>query len=108
MSEAVQLLNVQTTEESIRAVHGQFTGHITNFNEEQRKNSDENWQRADADMKPVARIPRIVWIYLQSMGISDDPEELARWLDMHPEYKRTEKHLSNTRIVHQFHDLGHK
>lgn len=88
------------------AVHGQVVGDILNFNEDQRKNSDENWQRADEDIKPVARIPRIVWTYLQTIGLDQDAEGLMLWLEKHPEWKRTEKRIANTRKTDQFMDLG--
>lgn len=88
------------------AVHGQFVGRILNFNEEQRKNSDDNWRKADEDIKPVGRIPRCVAMLWQQMGILDDAEELMKALERNPEYKRTEKHISNSRITSQFHDLA--
>ncbi|KAB0668945.1 hypothetical protein F6V30_13995 [Oryzomonas sagensis] len=88
-----ELLVYQTDGHEMFATHGQVVGRIMNFNEEQRKNSEENWNAADPDMKPVARIPRVVAIKLQQLGILEDADELGKWLERHPEYKRTEKQI---------------
>lgn len=92
MGKLVLFDHIERGEDQI-AVHGQTVGDILNFNEEQRKNSDENWQKADADLKPVARIPRATWIKLQQLGIADDADELMKFLERNPIYKRTEKRL---------------
>ena len=86
--------------------HAQCVGNILNFNEEQRKHSDANWQLADPDIKPVARIPRVVWMSLNRMGITDTEaaKELMQWLERNPQWKRTEKQLEKK--APQYFDLA--
>jgi hypothetical protein len=88
------------------ATHAQDISRIFNFCEEQRKNSDENWKLADPDIKPVARIPRVVWMALQRQGLTDTDaaKELMQWLELFPMWKRTEKTLEAK--PPQYHDLG--
>ena len=76
------------------ATHVQDTTSILAFNAEQRRNSDENWQKADEDLKAVARIPLSVWLRLEAAGIADDAKELDKWLEENPQFKRTEKQLA--------------
>ena len=77
------------------ATHAQDVSRIFNFNEEQRKHSDENWKLADPEIKPVARIPRVVWMHLTRLGITDTDAamELMQWLEKFPMWKRTEKQI---------------
>ena len=89
----MNLLDYRLVGDKQIATHGQVVGHILNFCEEERKNSDENWQRADEDIKPVGRIPRVVMMLWQQMGIMDDANELMKALERNPEWKRTNKRL---------------
>lgn len=75
------------------ATHAQFDGYIRRFNYEERKNSDENWQKADPDLKAVGRVPKAVWLLWEQQGITEDANELMKALERHPEWKRTEKQL---------------
>ena len=75
------------------AVYAQDFRDVWEFNERQRLDSADNWQKADPDIKPVARVPRVVWLLWQQQGICDDENELMRALERHPEWKRTEKRL---------------
>lgn len=75
------------------ATHGQFDGYIREFCHEQRKVSDENWQKGDPDIKAVGRVPKALWLLWEQQGITEDANELMRALERHPEFKRTEKRL---------------
>ena len=76
----------------MKVAWGQRTGNILNSNEILRKNSDENWKQ-DKDIKLVGRVPRVVWMEWERLGITADEVALEIALEMHPEYKTTEKRL---------------
>jgi hypothetical protein len=86
------------------ATHAQDCTDILEFNKNQRKDSDENWRLADEDIKPVARIPRVVWLRLQQLGIDDQAQELMKYLEANPQYKRTEKQIGEK--PKQYYDLA--
>lgn len=96
MSELVlakpKIVGITTTPEKMRVDFAQRTGTILNRNEQDRKNSDDNWKK-DEDIKLVGRVPRIVWMLWQQLGITEDENELARALERNSEYKTTEKRL---------------
>jgi aspartate oxidase len=74
------------------AEHAQDVSAVFNSNEDIRKNSDEDWNKA-GNMKLVARVPQVVWLMWESMGITDDPQELLKALERNAEWKTTEKQL---------------
>jgi len=75
------------------ATHAQFDGYIREFCHEERKNSDENWQKADEDIKAVGRVPKALWLLWEQQGITEDATELMKALERNPEFKRTNKCL---------------
>ena len=75
------------------ATHTQDITAILEFNKEQRKESDHNWRKADEDIKPVARIPKVVWMRLKQLGVDEQAQELMKFLERNPHFKRTEKRL---------------
>lgn len=78
----------------MKAVYAQEVGRILNANEEDRRNSDENWRNADEDIKKVGRIPLTTWLLWVQAGITDDPLKLLQMLERNPIYKTTEKQLA--------------
>lgn len=98
VAEKIRLLEPQLVRKYVEGdkqigVHAQRVGLILNANEEDRKNSDENWSKSDPDIKRVGCIPRTIAILWQQNGIMDDPDELMKALERNPEYKTTEKRL---------------
>lgn len=75
------------------ATHAQFDGYIRQFCHGERKNSDENWQKADPDIKAVGRVPKALWLLWEQQGITEDSDLLMKALERNPEFKRTEKRL---------------
>lgn len=90
-----QLVGVQRGDGVIAGHYSQRVGEILNANEEDRINSDENWSKADPDMKKVARIPRVVYMQLQQAGVVDDPQQLLQFLERNPQYKVTDKKFAD-------------
>lgn len=90
----VQLLTREDDGDIFRAVHVQDGRGILELNYEQRKNSDENWQR-DEDIKHVGRVPLALWAEWEKIGITEDPVALMRALELESEgrYKTTTKSL---------------
>jgi hypothetical protein len=72
--------------------YAQQTGHITNANEESRRENPD-WDR-NSDMRQVASVPLIVWNLWENSGITSDPKELRKALMRHKEeYMTVEKKL---------------
>jgi len=75
------------------ARHTQDVSAVMNLNEEQRKNTDDDW-RVDKEFKHVGRVPRVIWLLWESMGITEDPKELLKALERHKDtLKTTDKQL---------------
>jgi hypothetical protein len=78
--------------DSLMFLHGQETEPILRSNKEDRLLTDEAWGHGQS-MKHVGRIPFVVWLQLEKMGIAQDGKLLRKWLNANPEYKVTTKHL---------------
>jgi hypothetical protein len=81
------------TEKEFVAEHVEDVSSVFNSNEDIRKNSDEDWNKA-GHMKLVGRVPEVVWLMWESMGITDNPKELLKALERNAEWKTTEKQLA--------------
>lgn len=88
-----QIVGMHATPEQLHVEYAQRVGTILNDNEEARKNSDENWNAADPDIKKVGSVPRVVWLLWEQMGITNDSNELLKALERNQEFKTTEKKL---------------
>jgi len=88
-----QIIGINQTSEKLQVAWGQRVGSILNQNEISRRNSAENWKR-DEDIKHYARIPRIVWMLWQSLGITEDEKELDKAIERNAALKVTEKCLA--------------
>jgi len=83
---------VEIIGESFRSAFVQNIRTLLEMNYEQRKNSDENWNK-HKDWKHVGRIPYSVYLEWQRLGITEDPKALLRALELNKEFKTTEKRL---------------
>lgn len=87
----VLLVGAQFNDMRFEAKHAQTVGPILNSNEFLRNHTDENWDTTK-DMKLVGRVPQVVWLLWESMGITKDPKELLKALKRHKlEYMTTTK-----------------
>ena len=93
MTNDVTLLDIENTGDKTVFRHGQECSDILNANAVDRDHSDENWNK-DKTMKHVARIPEVVWLELEQMGIAGDAQAMRVWLEQFgQEYKTTRKKL---------------
>lgn len=88
----LKLIDIQEEKDNIKIIHGQECEEILRDNYELKKYSNENWQACD-NLKKVGSIPWAVWLFWESVGITEDPKELLRALERNPEFKTTEKRL---------------
>lgn len=78
--------------EIVEIIYIQDIYEILKHNYEQRKYSDENWNK-DKNVKYVGRIPITDWWKLQDMGITEDDKALEKAIEMNEQWKATTKKL---------------
>lgn len=89
---SLMLYGARFAGDKIICTHVQQVGDILNDNERMRIDTGENWDKSE-DLKLAARIPFSVYFLWESIGITQDPKELAKALERNPEYKTTDKRL---------------
>lgn len=78
--------------ELVEILYIQDIYEILKHNYEQKKCSEENWDK-DKDVKYVGRIPITDWWRLQDLGITEDDKALEKAIELNQQWKATNKKL---------------
>ncbi len=88
------LANYKYEKDKAIATYAQDETPILQANFEARQAEDKHHRTADLDMGfRFASIPKVEYLRLQAMGITDDPQALMKYLELNPQYKTTSKCL---------------
>lgn len=88
----MKIRSIETKKDKFIVIHGQDCADILKDNYLQRLHTDEIWSRGKR-MKKVAGIPTVVWLEWERLGITQDHKSLLKMIELHPEYKTTQKTL---------------